>query len=61
MKKPKLLTVKEAAQMIDGLTEFCVRRMCADGTLPCLKSGKKYLINQNVLLKTIGEYENIAE
>lgn len=58
MEKPKatMLTIKEAAQLITGLTEYRIRQMCINGTLPHIMAGKKYLINQNILLALIGEH-----
>ena len=53
--KPKMLTLKQAAALVDGLTEFRIRKMCINGELQHIKAGNKYLINQSVLLKTIGE------
>ena len=49
--KVKLLTIKEAAQIIEGLTEYRIRQLCLSGKLPCFKAGKKYLINEAILLK----------
>ena len=45
----KMLTIKEASKLIEGLTEFRIRALCISGELPCLKAGKKYLINSQVL------------
>ena len=53
--KIKMLTIKEAANLIDGLTEYRIRQMCINGELPCLMAGKKYLISQAKLLEKIGE------
>ena len=57
-KKPeaeiKMLTIKEAAAIVDGLTEYRVRQLCRSGELPCIKAGKKYLINKNVLIRYLG-------
>ena len=52
--KIQMLTIKEAAALVDGLTEFRVRQMCRNGELPCFKAGKKYLINKEVLYKFLG-------
>jgi excisionase family DNA binding protein len=52
-KKVKLLTIKEAAKLIDGLTEYRIRQMCISGKLPCFKAGKKYLINERKLYEII--------
>jgi excisionase family DNA binding protein len=57
--KPKtkaiMLTISEAAEVVEGLTKFRIRQMCLDGTLPFIKAGRKFLINQSVLLETVGE------
>ncbi|WP_294483794.1 helix-turn-helix domain-containing protein [uncultured Ruminococcus sp.] len=39
--KITMLTIKEAAALVDGLTEYRVREMCRSGELPCFKAGKK--------------------
>lgn len=44
-----MLTIKEAAALVDGLTEYRVRELCRSGELPCFKAGKKYLINKEIL------------
>ena len=51
--KVKLLTIKEAAQLIDGLTEYRIRQLCLSGKLPCFKAGKKYLINENAVMRLV--------
>ena len=55
--KAKLLTIKEAAQLVDGLTEYRIRQLCLTEKLPCFKAGKKYLINENALVRFL---ENIS-
>lgn len=49
--KTVMLTIKEAAALVDGLTEFRVRELCKSGELPCFRAGKKYLINKEILHK----------
>lgn len=49
--KITMLTIKEAAALVDGLTEYRVRELCRSGALPCFKAGKKYLINKDILYK----------
>ena len=49
-----MLTIKEAAALVDGLTEYRVRQLCRSGELPCIKAGKKYLINKEVLIRFLG-------
>ena len=52
--KIKLLTIKESAELVNGLSVYRIRELCKSGKLPCFKSGKKYLINETELLKFIG-------
>lgn len=52
--KVTMLTIKEAAALVDGLTEYRVRQLCRSGELPCIKAGKKYLINKDVLFRYLG-------
>lgn len=49
----KLMTIKEAANLIDGLTEYRVRQMCKSGQLRCFKAGRKYLINADALYRAV--------
>lgn len=51
--KKKILTIKQASQLIDGLTEYRIRQMCISGELPCFRAGKKYLISEDVLYRTV--------
>ena len=51
--KVKLLTIKQAATVIDGLTEYRIRQLCRAGELPRIKAGKKYLINEQTLISFI--------
>ena len=53
-KRMVMLTIREAAALVDGLTEYRVRQLCRSGELPCFKAGKKYLINKNVLIRYLG-------
>ena len=52
--KIKMLTIREAAALVDGLTEYRVRQMCKSNQIPCVKAGKKYLINKEVFLRYVG-------
>lgn len=49
----RVLTIKEAAKLIDGLTEYRIRQMCISGQLPCFMAGKKYLIAEENLYKAV--------
>jgi excisionase family DNA binding protein len=48
--KITMLTIKEAAAMVEGLTEYRIRQMCVNKQIPCIMAGKKYLINKEILL-----------
>ena len=45
-----MLTIKEAAALVDGLTEYRVRQMCINDQIPHIMAGKKYLINKEELI-----------
>ena len=49
----KMLTIKEAAALVDGLTEYRVRQMCRNGELHCFKAGRKYLISEDALMRAV--------
>ncbi|MBQ8962152.1 MAG: helix-turn-helix domain-containing protein [Ruminococcus sp.] len=46
-----MLTIKEAAALVEGLTEYRVRQMCINGQVPHIMAGKKYLINKELFLR----------
>ena len=49
--RPRLLTLKQAANLIDGLTEYRIRMMCVQGEIKYHKFGNKYMISENELMK----------
>lgn len=51
--KAQMLTIKQASQVVEGITEYRIRQMCISGELPCFKAGKKYLINEKTLRKIV--------
>ena len=54
-----MLTIKQAASLVQGLTEYRVRELCKTGQLPCFRAGKKYLINKDILYKFLsGELDD---
>ena len=55
--KITMLTIKEAAALVEGLTEYRVRELCRSGKLPTVKAGKKYLINKDILMKFLSGAE----
>lgn len=46
-----MLTIKEAAVLVEGLTEYRVRQMCINDQVPHIMAGKKYLINKELFLR----------
>lgn len=50
-KKITMLTIKEAAALVEGLTEYRVRQMCINDQVPHIMAGKKYLINKDIFLR----------
>ena len=48
--KPRLLTLKEAAALIEGLTEYRVRSLCRDDLIKYHKFGNKYMVSEKVIL-----------
>ena len=42
-----------ASDVVPGLTAFRIRKMCISGELTCLKAGKKYHINKEVLFRVL--------
>jgi len=53
-RKPRLLTLKEAANLIDGLTEYRVRQLCTQNEIRYFKFGNKYMISEKELLTYFG-------
>jgi excisionase family DNA binding protein len=53
-KKPRLLTLKQAAELVEGLTEYRVRQMCIEGNIKYHKFGNKYMISEREILNYFG-------
>ena len=51
--KMKLMTVKEAAELVDGLTEYRLRQMCLTGQVASIRAGRKILLTEEALIKAI--------
>ena len=49
--KPRLVTLKEAATLIEGLSEYRLRQMCISGELQHHKFGKKFMVLNQTLLE----------
>ena len=54
-KKPRLLTLKQAAELIEGLTEYRVRMLCINDKIKYHKFGNKYMVSERVILNFFGE------
>ena len=52
-KRERLLTIKEASELIEGLTEYRIRQLCISGDLKSFKAGRKYLITERALYNTV--------
>ncbi len=60
--KRKMYTIKEAAQLIDGINEYRIRTMCKTGQLRAFKAGRKFLIAEEDLLAAVfGTVDTRAE
>ena len=55
----RMLTINEAAARVPGLSKWRIREMCISGELPHLKAGKKYLINEQVLVGYLTKGMNV--
>ena len=53
--KPRLLTLKEAAELIEGLTEYRIKMLCISGDLKYHRFGKKYMVSEREILNYFGE------
>ena len=51
--KRRMMTIGEAAHLIEGITEYRIRTMCKSGQLRSFKAGNKYLIAESDLYKAV--------
>ena len=51
--KRRMLTIVEAARLIEGITEYRIRTMCKSGQLRSFKAGNKLLIAESDLYETV--------
>ena len=56
----RILTIKQAAQLIEGLTEYRIRQMCKTGQLRSFKAGNKFLIAENDLIEVVFGKSSVA-
>ena len=45
----RMLTIAQAANGIDGVSEHFIRKLCVSGQLECVRAGKKILISEDRL------------
>ena len=50
IEKPRLLTLKQAADLIEGLTEYRMRSLCQENAIKYHKFGNKYMVSEKVIL-----------
>jgi hypothetical protein len=53
--KPRLLNLKQAANLVTGLTEYRVRQLCLSGEIRHYRFGKKIMLSERELLKYFDE------
>lgn len=49
----RMYSIKEAAKLIGGISEYRIREMCKNGSLPCLMAGKKFMISEENLKRYV--------
>jgi hypothetical protein len=59
--KVRVLTIKQAAEKVEGLSAYRIRQLCKSGVLPCIMAGRKYLISEYVLLDFIFEHGKYSQ
>lgn len=55
--KHKFKTIRQSAKLVDGLSEYNLRRLIKQGKIPYIKSGNRVLININTLIDYIEKGE----
>ncbi len=58
--KRRMLTIGEAARLIDGITEYRIRQMCKTGQLRSFKAGNKFLIAEDDLYEVVFGKSSVA-
>ena len=51
--KRRMLTIGEAARLIDGITEYRIRTLCKSRQLRSFKAGNKFLIAEDDLIEAV--------
>ena len=45
-----MISIKEAAELVNGLTKYRIRQMCLENQIPYIMAGRKYLFNKEIFL-----------
>ena len=53
--KPRLLPLKEAATLIDGLTEYRLRILCRENAIKFYMFGNKFMVSEKAVLEYFSE------
>ncbi|MFI3141987.1 MAG: helix-turn-helix domain-containing protein [Clostridia bacterium] len=56
----KLLTIREASKLIDGFSEYNIRKLIKSGKLEHLKSGNRVLIDEQTIYAFISNAKEVA-
>lgn len=49
----KVMTVKAAAALIEGLSEYRLRQMCLNGQVECIRAGRKILVTEAAVMRAV--------
>ena len=58
--KRRMLTIGEAARLIEGITEYRIRQMCKSGQLRSFKAGNKFLIAEDDLYEVVFGTDSVS-
>ena len=56
---PPFLNIEKACE-ITGLSQYYLRNGCKSGEVPCLKSGRVYMVNIPALLRKLDAESGVA-
>ena len=56
-KKITLITIPEAAALIDGISVYQIRLLIKNGKLPYIRAGSKMFINKDILIRYFNNEE----
>lgn len=57
--KPRLLTIPEASQLIHGLTEYRLRKLCKSGEIKNFKFDNRIMVLEQDVLNYFNIHNNI--